>query len=56
MIQIHPRHRVATAYRRALELGATHQEAIASAAQALSLAPEAVQAAVEDHGTECAAS
>lgn len=56
MIQIHPRHAVAAAYRRALNLGGTHAEAIASTAQAMGLAPEAVQEAItEPEQEECPA-
>jgi len=61
MVQIHTRHAVAAAYRRALAFdGTTHAEAIASAAQALGLAPEAVQDAItsndtQQHADECTA-
>jgi len=46
MTQIHTRDTVAKAYARALQLGATHDEALASTAQALGLPVEAVQSVV----------
>lgn len=43
------RTKVLEAYRRAMELGAaTHDEAVATAAQALGVVPEVVEAAVWD--------
>lgn len=46
--QIYTRDTVAQAYDRTRALGATHEEAIASTAQALALPPEAVQSVVAD--------
>ena len=51
------REKVLTAYQRALELGAhTHDEAVASAAQALGVLPEIVEAAVWQHEEQACAS